>query len=76
MLLLQGVLLMSFNLVLFKSLLIGKFNGVFRCKPTGVEKVLLIEESIVVMSREFSLEFSVAIFLSMFTESFGGDMLD
>ena len=28
MLLLQDALLISFNLVLFKSLLIGKFNGV------------------------------------------------
>ena len=30
MLLLQDILLMSVNLVLFKSLLIGKFNGAFR----------------------------------------------
>ena len=50
MLLLLDVLLMPFNLVLFKSLLIGKFNGVSRCKQLGVQKLLLIEKSIVLMS--------------------------
>ena len=63
MLLLQDLLLMSFNLVLFKSWLIKKFNGVSRCKQLGVEKLLSIEKSIVVMSWDFSLKFSVAIFL-------------
>ena len=76
MLVLQDVLLMSFNLVLFKSLLIGKFNGVSRCKELGVEKHLLIEKSIVVMSWGFSLKFSTAIFLLILTERFGGGMLD
>ena len=55
MLLLQDVLLMSFNLVLFKSLFIGKFSGVSRCKQLGVEKLLLIENSIVVMFGESGL---------------------
>ena len=76
MLVLQDVLLMSFNLVLFKSLLIGKFNCVSRRKQLGVEKLLLIENYIVVMSWDFSLKFSVAIFLSILTERFGGVMLD
>ena len=64
MLVLQDVLLMSFNLVLFKSLLIGKFNCVSRRKQLGVEKLLLIENYIVVMSWDFSLKFSVAIFFA------------
>ena len=64
MLVLQDVLLMSFNLVLFKSLLIGKFNCVSRRKQLGVEKLLLIENYIVVMSWDFSLKFSLAIFLA------------
>ena len=68
MLLLQVVLLMPFNLVLFKSLLIGKFNGVSRCKQLGVQKLLLIEKSIVLMSWDFSLKFSGAIFLLILTE--------
>ena len=72
---LQDVLLMSFNLVLFKSLLIGKFNCVSRRKQLGVEKLLLIENYIVVMSWDFSLKFSVAIFLSILTETFGRVML-
>ena len=76
MLVLQDVLLMSFNLVLFKSLLIEKFNCVSRRKQLGVEKLLLIENYIVVMSWDFSLKFSVAIFLSILTERFGGVMLD
>ena len=75
MLVLQDVLLMSFNLVLFKSLLIGKFNCVSRRKQLGVEKLLLIENYIVVMSWDFSLKFSVAIFLSILTETFGRVML-
>ena len=64
MLLLQDVLLMLFNLVLFKSLLIG----VSRCKQLGVEKLLLIEKFIVVMLWDFSLGFSVAICLSILRE--------
>ena len=75
MLVLQDVLLMSFNLVLFKSLLIGKFNCVSRRKQLGVEKLLLIENYIVVMSWDFSLKFSVAIFLSILTETFGRVMI-
>ena len=75
MLVLQDVLLMSFNLVLFKSLLIGKFNCVSRRKQLGVEKLLLIENYIVVMSWDFSLKFSVATFLSILTETFGRVML-
>ena len=75
MLVLQDVLLMSFNLVLFKSLLIEKFNCVSRRKQLGVEKLLLIENYIVVMSWDFSLKFSVAIFLSILTETFGRVML-
>ena len=75
MLVLQDVLLMSFNLVLFKSLLIGKFNCVSRRKQLGFEKLLLIENYIVVMSWDFSLKFSVAIFLSILTETFGRVML-
>ena len=42
----------------------------------GIEKLLLIETSIVVMSWDLLLEFSVAIFVSMLTERFGGVMLD
>ena len=64
MLLLQDVLLMSFNLVLFKSLLIG----ISKCKQLGVEKLLLIEKFIVVMLWDFSLEFSVGICLSILRE--------
>ena len=75
MLVLQDVLLMSFNLVLFKSLLIEKFNCVSRRKQLGVEKLLLIENYIVVMSWDFSLKFSVATFLSILTETFGRVML-
>ena len=42
----------------------------------GIEKLLLIETSIVVMSWDLLLEFSVAVFVSMLTERFGGVMLD
>ena len=64
MLLLQYILLMWVNLVLFKLLLIGKFNYVSKCKQLVIEKLLLTEKSTVVMSYDFSPKFFVAMFLS------------
>ena len=61
---------MSFNLVLFKPLLIGKLEQL------DVEKLLLIEKSIAVAPWDFSLKFSVAMSLSMLTERFGEVILE
>ena len=68
--------ILCYKMSFWCHLLIGKVNGVSRCKQLGLEKLLLILKSIVVMLWDFSLEFSVAIFLSILTERFGGVMLE